>query len=68
MSVYMLLSSDFPLEEVPSLPDLVIVLEPGKQGAEYRNAGRGFAVSALPWFLEVQTNGYRQFKVCCACR
>lgn len=50
MSVYMLLSSDFPLEEVPSPPDLVIVLEPGKQGAEYRNAGRGFAVSALPWF------------------
>ena len=46
----MLLSSDFPLEEVPSPPDLVIVLEPGKQGAEYRNAGRGFAVSALPWF------------------
>ena len=50
MSVYMLLSSDFPLEEVPSPPDLVIVLEPGKQGGEYRNAGRGFAVSALPWF------------------
>lgn len=50
MSVYMLLSSDFPLEEVPSPPDLVIVLEPGKQRAEYRNAGRGFAVSALPWF------------------
>ena len=55
MSVYILLSSDIPLEEVPVPPGLVIAREPGKQEAEYRNAGRGFAVSALPWFLEVQT-------------
>ena len=55
MSVYMLLSSDIPLEEVPVPPGLAIAREPGKQEAEYRNAGRGFAVSALPLFPEVQT-------------
>lgn len=55
MSVLTILSSDFPLEEVPPPPGLEIILRPGKGEAEYRNAGRGFSFSASDWFLELQT-------------
>lgn len=55
MSVCTVLSSDFPLEEVPPPPGLQIFLEPGKREAEYRNAGRGFAVFASDRFPELQT-------------
>lgn len=55
MSVCTVLASDFPLEEVPPPPGLEIILRPGKGEAEYRNAGRGFAVFASDRFLELQT-------------
>lgn len=55
MSVCTILASDFPLEEVPPPPGLEIILRPGKGEAEYRNAGRGFAVFASDWFPELQT-------------
>lgn len=55
MSVLTILSSDFPLEEVPPPPGLEIILRPGKGEAEYRNAGRGFAVFASDRFPELQT-------------
>lgn len=55
MSVFTILASDFPLEEVPPPLGLEIILRPGKGEAEYRNAGRGFAFSASDWFLELQT-------------
>lgn len=55
MSVFTILASDFPLEEVPPPPGLEIILRPGKGEAEYRNAGRGFAVIASDRFLELQT-------------
>ena len=55
MSVFMILASDFPLEEVSPSPGMEIILEPGKREAEYRNAGRGFAVFASDRLLELQT-------------
>lgn len=55
MSILTILSSDFPLEEVPPPPGLEIILRPGKGKAEYRNAGRGFAVFASDRFPELQT-------------
>ena len=61
MSVFMILASDFPLEEVPPPPDLEITWYPEKQEAEYRNAGRGFAVFASDWFPELQTEKVYSF-------
>ena len=55
MSVCTILASGFPLEEVPPPPGLEIILRPGKGEAQYRNAGRGFAVFASGWFPELQT-------------
>ena len=55
MSVFTILTSDFPLEEVQPPPGLEIVLWPGKRETEYRNAGRGFAVFASDRVLELQT-------------
>lgn len=55
MSACTILASDFPLEEVPPPPGLEIILRPGQGEAEYRNAGRGFAVFASDRFLELQT-------------
>ena len=61
MSVFMILASDFPLEEVPPPPGLEIFWEPGKREAEYRNAGRGFAVFVSDWFPEIQTEKVYSF-------
>lgn len=55
MSVFMVLASDFPLEEVPPPPGLEIILWPGKRETEYRNAGRGFAVLEMDRVLELRT-------------
>ena len=63
MSLFTFLSSDVPLEEVPQPPGLVICLEPGRGETEYRNAGRGFAVSASDWFPELQTEKEYCFSV-----
>ena len=55
MSVVWVIASDIPLEEIPPPAGLEIVLWPGKREAEYRNAGRGFAVFASDRVLELQT-------------
>ena len=55
MSVVWVIASDIPLEEIPPPAGLEIVLWPGKREAEYRNAGRGFAVFATNRVLELQT-------------
>ena len=55
MSVVWVIASDIPLEEVPPPAGLEIVLWPGKREAEYRDAGRGFAVFATNRVLELQT-------------
>ncbi len=55
MSVFTILASDFRLEEVPPPAGLEIIWYPEKQEAEYRNAGRGFAVFESDWFPEIQT-------------
>ena len=55
MSMFTILASDFPLEEVPPPPGLEITWYPEKQEAEYRNAGRGFAVFESDWLPEIQT-------------
>ena len=61
MSVFMVLASDFPLEEVLPPSDLEITWYPEKQEAEYRNAGRGFAVFESDWFPEIQTEKVYSF-------
>ena len=55
MSVVCVLASDIPLEEVPPPPGLEITWYPERQEAEYRNAGRGFAVFESDWFPELQS-------------
>ena len=63
MSVLMILTADVPLKEVPPPPELMIVLDIGKQAAEYRNAGIGFAVFETDRVLELQTEKQYFFNV-----